>query len=189
MANQTQLFDALTDAQVATRIRELKWALGDRLAILGHHYQRDEVIAFADHRGDSLGLSRVAAGLDKAEYIVFCGVFFMAETAAMLCSDDQQVLQPAAEALCPMAQMANATEAAIAWDALAGVWGDDMIALTYQNSIAELKAFVGKRGGAVCTSSNAEKLMRWAFTKKGHVLFNARRASGYQHRRGAWCSR
>jgi quinolinate synthase len=129
------------------------------------------VIQFADYRGDSLGLSRRAANLPNARYIVFCGVYFMAETAAILSESGQVVVQPVEEALCPMARLANAAEVAGAWEPLAAMWDGDLIPLTYQNSIAEVKAFVGQRGGAVCTSSNAAKLYRWALGQKSHILF------------------
>jgi quinolinate synthase len=161
----------LSDDEVFQRIRQAKETLGPRLAILGHHYQADEVIQFADYRGDSLGLSQRAASLERAEYIVFCGVTFMAETAAMLCKPHQYVFQPEPEAYCPMAILADAEQAQEAWTALTGLWGDDVIPITYQNSNGDLKAFVGRHGGAVCTSSNADKLMRWALNQKGHVLF------------------
>jgi quinolinate synthase len=164
-------FAHLTDEQVYQRIRQAKQALGPRLAILGHHYQADDVIQFADYRGDSLGLSQRAASLPEAEYIVFCGVTFMAETAAMLCKPNQFVFQPEPEAFCPMAILADAEQAQEAWAALTGLWGDDLIPITYQNSNGDLKAFVGRHGGAVCTSSNADKLMRWALGQKGHLLF------------------
>lgn len=161
----------LADEEVVARIRRAKQTLGERLTILGHHYQRDEVIQFADYRGDSLGLSRRAAALDVSEYIIFCGVYFMAETAAMLCKPQQTVIQPVLEALCPMARLANAREIGEAWRALRSVWGDDLIPITYQNSIAEAKAFVGRHGGAVCTSSNAQALFEWALERKNHLLF------------------
>jgi len=160
----------LCDEEVAARTWEAKRALGDRVTILGHHYQRDEVIQFADHRGDSLELSRRAAGA-RSPYIVFCGVYFMAETAAILCQPSQTVMQPVLEALCPMARLANARDIAQAWEALTGVWGDDLMPITYQNSIAEAKAAVGRRDGAVCTSSNAARLFDWGFARKGHLLF------------------
>jgi quinolinate synthase len=164
-------YESLPDEEVFQRIRRIKGELGASLTILGHHYQSDSVIQFANYRGDSLELSRRAAGLEQAKYIVFCGVYFMAETAAILCKPEQVVIQPVAEALCPMAQLASAEEAEEAWDALTGVWGDDIIPITYQNSVAELKAFVGRHGGAVCTSSNADKLFSWAWAQKRHILF------------------
>jgi quinolinate synthase len=141
------------------------------VVILVHHYQRDEVIRFADFRGDSLQLSRVAAEQREARYIVFCGVNFMAETAAMLCAPEQQVILPAGDAPCPMARMADVAQAASAWERLADAWGGDLVPITYQNSTAALKAFCGRQGGAVCTSSNAERLFEWALGIKGHVLF------------------
>jgi len=144
--------------------------LGDQVAILGHHYQRDEIIRFADHTGDSLELSRKAASVE-APYIVFCGVYFMAETAAILCSPEQRVIQPVIEALCPMAEMASRKQVSAAWDALSTVWDEPIIPITYQNSNADVKAFVGERGGAVCTSSNARRILDWAFSRGGRVLF------------------
>lgn len=161
----------LSDEEVAAAIENVRGRLGDAVTILGHHYQRDEVIEFADYRGDSLGLSRRAAQAEKARYIVFCGVYFMAETAAILCKPDQQVVQPVMEALCPLARMASAAQAKQAWSALTGMWGDDVVPVTYQNSVGELKAFVGQRGGAVCTSSNAQNLFAWGLERKDHVLF------------------
>jgi quinolinate synthase len=113
----------------------------------------------------------VAAEQDQARYIVFCGVNFMAETAAMLCSPDQTVVLPAGDAACPMAQMADADQAEEAWERLTALWGDEIVPITYQNSSAALKAFCGRQGGAVCTSSNAERLFRWALGEKSHVFF------------------
>ncbi len=161
----------LTKEEVMARIRHAKSELGDRLVILGHHYERDDVIEFADYRGDSLELSRRAAEAKAARYIVFCGVDFMAETAAMLCDPSQIVCLPAHAAVCPMAQMADAAQAQVAWQHLTSLWGDDLIPVTYQNSYATLKAFCGERGGAVCTSSNAQAIFRWALGQKGHLLF------------------
>jgi len=156
---------------VLNEIAEAKAALGPDAVILVHHYQRDEVIRFADFRGDSLELSRLAAGQRQARYIVFCGVNFMAETAAMLCAPEQQVILPAGDAPCPMASMADVDQAEEAWERLTAMWGDDLLPITYQNSTADLKAFVGRQGGAVCTSSNAERLFRWALGDKGHLIF------------------
>ena len=162
----------LSDDEVFARIRAAKEKLGPDVVILGHHYQREEVIQFADYRGDSLELSRIAATqATGARYIVFCGVDFMAETAAMLCAPSQTVLMPALEAPCPMAAMADAADAQVAWDALTELWGDDVVPITYQNSYAGLKAFCGQRGGAVCTSANAQAVFRWALAQKGHILF------------------
>jgi quinolinate synthase len=170
-------------------IERAKAQLGPSVAVLVHHYQRDEVMRFADFRGDSLQLSRVAAEQDQAQYIVFCGVNFMAETAAMLCASKrsgaskqsgaskrsgaphQTVIQPAGDAPCPMAQMADVDQAEEAWELLTALWGDEIVPITYQNSAAALKAFCGRHGGAVCTSSNAERLFRWAFGVKEHIFF------------------
>ena len=162
----------LSQATVFERIRTARQELGRALLILGHHYQSDEVIQFADFRGDSLELSRIAATQKEARYIVFCGVGFMAETAAMLCEPHQKVLLPAMEAPCPMALMADVDDAAAAWDHIAAVWSEEaMVPITYQNSSAALKAFCGRRGGAVCTSSNAQAVFRWAFAQNKRILF------------------
>ncbi|MGC8828131.1 MAG: quinolinate synthase NadA, partial [Anaerolineae bacterium] len=164
-------YKALSEEAIFARIHEAKADLGDDLVILGHHYQRDEVIQFADYRGDSLELSRIAAQARDARYIVFCGVDFMAETAAMLCAPEQIVCLPAHSAVCPMAQMADVEQAEVAWQHLSSLWGDDLVPVTYQNTYATLKAFCGQRGGAVCTSANAQAILRWALKQKGHVLF------------------
>jgi quinolinate synthase len=168
--NLPAAYEQMTDAELEAAIWQAKLALGADLTILGHHYQRDEIIQFADYRGDSLGLSQRAA-TTTAKYIVFCGVYFMAETAAILAQPGQVVCQPAIEAMCPMARMANRREAQLCWDALSSLWPGDIIPITYQNSTAEVKAFVGEHGGAVCTSSNARPLLEWAWGQKGHVLF------------------
>lgn len=160
-----------SDDVVIEKIRQAKRELGSSVTILGHYYQRDEVIQFADFQGDSLELSRQAARATLAKYIVFCGVTFMSETAAILCQPGTTIIQPAAVALCPMAQMANVDDVEAAWRALATIWPNDVIPITYQNSTADVKAFVGQRDGAVCTSSNAGKLFKWAFAKHGHILF------------------
>lgn len=161
----------LSDADVDAAILRAKRELGPALTILGHHYQPDEVIRYADHRGDSLELSRRAAQVTQARYIVFCGVYFMSETAAILCQPAQVVLQPEAEAFCPMARMAGADDALGAWSALGTAWGADATPITYQNSTADAKAFVGKHGGAVCTSANADRLFAWAWQQGKHILF------------------
>jgi len=166
-----ETYRSLSGEQAGQRIMRAKSGLGSALVILGHHYQQDSVIQFADHRGDSLELSRIAAEARDAKYIVFCGVDFMAETAAILCEPSQAVCLPARSAVCPMAQMATAEQAQVAWRTLASMWGDDLIPITYQNSYASLKAFCGQKGGAVCTSSNAQALFRWALGAKGHLLF------------------
>jgi quinolinate synthase len=156
---------------VYAEIERDKGRLGTDVVILVHHYQRDEVIQYADYRGDSLQLSRAAAEQRQAKYIVFCGVNFMAETAAMLCEPAQIVVQPAGDAPCPMARMASVDEAEEAWEHLTAAWGDDLIPITYQNSTAALKGFCGQHGGAVCTSSNAERLFQWALEERGHLIF------------------
>jgi quinolinate synthase len=161
----------LPEEEVFERIESARVELGKDLVILGHHYQRDEVVRFADHRGDSLELSRAAAAARDAKYVVFCGVDFMAESAAILCDPAQAVLLPAKTARCPMARMADVADALNAWEHLTSMWGDDLVPVTYQNSSAELKAFCGERGGAVCTSSNARAVFRWALAQKGHILF------------------
>ena len=166
-----QKYANLSADDLYAAIWQAKRVLGEKLTILVHHYQRDEVIQFADYRGDSLDLSRRAVQAECAQYIVFCGVYFMAETAAILCKPEQVVVQPAIEAGCPMASMVNAADAAHAWAVLSAMWGDDLVPMTYQNSTAEVKAFVGQHGGAVCTSSNARKLFEWAFSKGNHLLF------------------
>ncbi|HXY43993.1 MAG TPA: quinolinate synthase [Acidimicrobiales bacterium] len=152
-----------SDAALAERITAAKAALGKRLVILGHHYQREEVIGFADARGDSFGLSRFAATQREAEFVVFCGVHFMAESADILTSADQHVLLPDLNAGCSMADMADLDGVEQIWDELAEVTDiDRVVPVTYMNSAAALKAFVGRKGGAVCTSSNARSILTWA---------------------------
>jgi quinolinate synthase len=157
------------------RARAAKEALGERVFVLGHHYQRDEVIEFADVTGDSFKLAREAAARPEAEYIVFCGVHFMAESADILTADHQKVVLPDLAAGCSMADMAALSQVEDAWDALAdaGVV-DSVVPVTYMNSSADIKAFCGRNGGAVCTSSNADVALRWAFEQHGpdtKVLF------------------
>jgi quinolinate synthase len=142
--------------------------LGDRLLILGHHYQQDAVMRWADARGDSFGLSRIAAERHDAEFIVFCGVHFMAESADILTADHQQVVLPDLNAGCSMADMADLESVEEAWEALAEVTDvERIVPVTYMNSAAALKAFVGRRGGAVCTSSNARAVLTWALRPDG----------------------
>ncbi len=161
----------LSGDETLRRIREVRERLGEDVFILVHHYERDEVVRFADVVGDSLELSREAAAQERARYIVFCGVDFMAETAAMLCRREQTVLIPEPAAQCPMAAMVNRDDAALAYERLSGLWGSDLVPITYQNSDAEVKALCGRHGGAVCTSANAPKLFGWAFAQRGHILF------------------
>lgn len=157
----------------AAHLSDLKSAFGDRLVILGHHYQRDEVLAHADLRGDSLKLARDATQTD-AELIVFCGVHFMAETAAILAKPGQRVLIPDPTAGCYLADTATPEAVAAAWDRLGAVFGDaeaEFTPVTYVNSSAELKAFCGRHGGIVCTSGNAESVLRWALAQRPRVFF------------------
>ena len=157
-----------SDPDLAERARAARAALGERAFVLGHHYQRDEVIAFADVTGDSFKLAREAAARPDAEFIVFCGVHFMAESADILTADHQQVVLPDLAAGCSMADMAAIDQVEDAWDVLgeAGV-ADDTVPVTYMNSTAAIKAFTGRHGGTVCTSSNAQVALRWAFDRAG----------------------
>ena len=147
-------------------------ALGSRAMILGHHYQRDEVIQFADITGDSFKLAQAAESNSSAEFIFFCGVHFMAESADILTSADQKVILPDLAAGCSMADMASAKQVDDCWAALEKIGvADRTVPITYMNSSAAIKAFTGKNGGAVCTSSNAARAMKWAFEKGEKILF------------------
>ncbi|MFI6731673.1 quinolinate synthase NadA [Nonomuraea sp. NPDC050451] len=161
-----------SDPDLVERARKAKEALGDRLFVLGHHYQRDEVIQFADVTGDSFKLARLAAARPEAEFIVFCGVHFMAESADILTGDHQRVVLPDLAAGCSMADMATFDQVEECWEALedAGL-ADQVIPVTYMNSSADIKAFCGRNGGAVCTSSNARRALDWAFSRGEKVLF------------------
>jgi quinolinate synthase len=161
-----------SDPGLVERARAAKAELGDRVFVLGHHYQRDEVIQFADVTGDSFKLARDAAARPDAEYIVFCGVHFMAESADILTTPDQQVVLPDLAAGCSMADMADYQQVVEAWDVLtdAGV-AERTVPITYMNSSAAIKGFTGAHGGAVCTSSNAERALGWAFESYEKVLF------------------
>nr|WP_030450478.1 quinolinate synthase NadA [Herbidospora cretacea] len=161
-----------SDPALVARARKAKEALGDRLFVLGHHYQRDEVIQFADVTGDSFKLAREAAARPEAEFIVFCGVHFMAESADILTSDRQKVILPDLAAGCSMADMATFDQVEEAWEVLedAGIAGVT-VPVTYMNSSADIKAFCGRHGGAVCTSSNAKRALDWAFEQGEKVLF------------------
>src|SRR4051812_26339675 len=163
---------AASDPDLVARARAAKAALGDKLFVLGHHYQRDEVIQFADVTGDSFKLAREAAARPEASYVVFCGVHFMAESADILTGPDQQVVLPDLAAGCSMADMASAEQVAEAWDVLtdAGV-ADVTVPVSYMNSSAAIKSFTGRHGGTICTSSNAEVAVRWALDKGSKVLF------------------
>ena len=192
---QTRLPDAYasaTPAELGHRIRAAKSALGDRLLILGHHYQRDEIMQWADLRGDSFGLSRMAADAKGVEYVVFCGVHFMAESADILTDPHVRVVLPDLNAGCSMADMADIESVEEAWAYLqANVDINTVVPITYMNSSAALKAFVGDHGGAVCTSSNARAVLTWALEVRGakQVLFfpdqhlgrNTALAMGFSH--------
>ncbi|MGH9121912.1 MAG: quinolinate synthase NadA, partial [Acidimicrobiales bacterium] len=173
--------------ELAERIAAARATLGPRLLILGHHYQRDEVMRWADARGDSFGLSRLAATRHEADLVVFCGVHFMAEAADILTEDHQAIVLPDLNAGCSMADMADEDSVEEAWEALAAVTDiDAVVPVTYMNSSAALKAFVGRHGGTVCTSSNAEVALRWALERapRVQVLFfpdqHLGRNTGYQ---------
>jgi quinolinate synthase len=161
-----------SDPNLVARAAAAKAALGDRLFVLGHHYQRDEVIRFADVTGDSFKLAREAAARPDAEFIVFCGVHFMAESADILTSDAQRVVLPDLAAGCSMADMAVLSQVERAWDTLADADVAGMtVPVTYMNSSADIKGFVGRNGGVVCTSSNAKRALTWAFERGQRVLF------------------
>ncbi len=145
--------------------------LGRRAVLLGHHYQREAIVEFADFRGDSFKLSQLAAQQAGAEYIVFCGVHFMAESADVLRAPHQAVVLPDLKAGCSMADMATLADVEEAWDALVAAHGDVFTPVTYMNSTAAIKAFCGRHGGVVCTSSNAAKVLEWAWSRKPKVLF------------------
>jgi quinolinate synthase len=179
-----------SDDELAEMIGAAKAGLGDRLFILGHHYQRDEVMRWADARGDSYRLSVLAQERPEADYIVFCGVHFMAESADVLTADHQAVILPDLNAGCSMADMADIDQVEEAWESLAEVIDTErLVPITYMNSSAALKAFVGRHGGAVCTSTNAREILDWAFTQGDKVLFfpdqhlgrNTGIAMGYTH--------
>ncbi|MFC7501985.1 quinolinate synthase NadA [Nocardioides sp. CPCC 206347] len=166
---------AASDPDLVERARAAREKLGERLFVLGHHYQRDEVIQFADVTGDSFKLARDAAARPEAEFIVFCGVHFMAESADILTGPDQRVILPDLAAGCSMADMARIAQVEKAWAALAEAGVQDVVVpVTYMNSSADIKAFCGRNGGVVCTSSNAEVALDWAYAQKGEgtkVLF------------------
>lgn len=159
---------AASDPDLVDRARAARETLGDRAFVLGHHYQRDEVIAFADVTGDSFKLAREAAARPEAEYVVFCGVHFMAESADILTSASQAVVLPDLAAGCSMADMAAIGQVEEAWDVLGDVGvADRTVPVTYMNSTAAIKAFTGRHDGTVCTSSNAQVALRWAFDQVG----------------------
>jgi quinolinate synthase len=161
-----------SDPILVERAIAARSALGKRAMVLGHHYQRDEVIDFADIRGDSFKLAQAAADNSAAEYVIFCGVHFMAESADILTTDFQKVILPDLSAGCSMADMATAAQVNDCWNQLSKLKiAPKTIPITYMNSSAAIKSFTGRNGGAVCTSSNAERAMKWAFEKGEKILF------------------
>lgn len=171
---QTQLpasYANLDPATLTQHIQAAKAQLGSKLLLLAHHYQKDEIVAQADFVGDSLQLAQLAAKNHQADYIVFCGVHFMAETADMLTAADQQVILPDLNAGCSMADMANMYQVTAAWQAIQARYPDEVMPVTYVNSSAAVKAFVGEHGGVIVTSGNAEKVLQWAFTQKQRLFF------------------
>jgi quinolinate synthase len=161
-----------SDPDLVSRAQFARAALGDRAIILGHHYQRDEVINFADITGDSFKLAQAAQNQATAEFVIFCGVHFMAESADILTSDKQRVILPDLAAGCSMADMATASQVNACWETLRQVGiASETIPVTYMNSSAAIKSFTGEHGGTVCTSSNAKAAMEWAFTQGTKILF------------------
>lgn len=163
----------MSPAELDERIAAARAKLGDSAVVLGHHYQRDEIIKYADYRGDSFNLSQFAASQAAAEYIIFCGVHFMAETADILSAANQQVILPNLTAGCSMADMARIDDVLDCWDDLQDALRDDgaIIPITYMNSTAAIKAHCGRNGGIVCTSSNAPATFRWALERGKRILF------------------
>ena len=165
-------YSRASDEDLKLRINESKVKLGNELVILGHHYQRDEVIEFADQRGDSYKLARFAAANASASHIIFCGVHFMAESADVFTNEEQHIYLPDLNAGCSMADMANEAQVRTAWDFFGEIVDvGDIVPITYMNSSAAIKAFVGEHGGAVCTSSNAKEIINWGLEKGKHILF------------------
>ena len=165
-------YTTLSEAALTEKIRSARETLGEKVVILTHHYQRPEVVALGDMRGDSLKLAQFAASQQKAHYIVYCGVHFMAESADVLKQGEQVVVLPDLGAGCDMADMADADDVEVAWNELVKTLGHESIMpITYINSSAALKAFVGEKGGIVCTSSNAERIVEWALTQRRAIFF------------------
>ncbi|MCK2016946.1 quinolinate synthase NadA [Peribacillus frigoritolerans] len=164
-------YKTMTKEEMENRVHDIKKRLGTRLYIPGHHYQREEVIQFSDSTGDSLQLAQLSAQNREADYIVFCGVHFMAETADILTEEGQTVILPDMRAGCSMADMADIEQTERAWTKLQDLFGDTILPLTYVNSTAAIKAFVGKNGGATVTSSNAQGMVSWALSQKERILF------------------
>jgi quinolinate synthase len=165
-------YRAAGDDELTARIQTVKKRMGQRLVVLTHHYQRFEIVGLGDHTGDSYGLSRIASKLPEAEYIVFCGVRFMAEAARTLCRPEQKVYLPNPLAGCPMADMASDEQVNEAWELILKLGqGSKTIPISYMNTSTELKAFTGRNGGLICTSSNAEAAFKWAFDRGDKLLF------------------
>lgn len=164
-------YQLLDDVELDVRLTRARALLGRRVVVLGHHYQRDEIIKFADFRGDSFQLARQAASRRDAEFIVFCGVHFMAESADLLSGPEQQVILPNLEAGCSMADMAQLEAVDECWQAVSSLGGSSILPVTYINSSADVKAFCGAHGGAVCTSANASAVLSWALDHGERVLF------------------
>jgi len=164
-------YSTMSDKEMEQRIWEIKHKMKEKLFIPGHHYQKDEVIQFADAAGDSLQLAQISAANKEAEYIIFCGVHFMAETADILTDAHQKVILPDMRAGCSMADMANLSQTERGWAVMQDTFGDTILPLTYVNSTAAIKSFVGRHGGATVTSSNAKKMLEWAFNQKERILF------------------
>ncbi|MEK5426894.1 quinolinate synthase NadA [Cytobacillus sp. FSL R7-0680] len=164
-------YRSLSNGQLENIVRRVKGTFGDKLYIPGHHYQKDEVIQFADSTGDSLKLAQFCAQNTRAEFIVFCGVHFMAETADILTTKNQKVYLPDMRAGCSMADMANIHQTERGWGLLTERFGETILPLTYVNSTAAIKSFVGEHGGATVTSSNAEEVVKWALQQKERILF------------------
>ena len=163
---------AASDPDLVARARAARKSLGSSVLVLGHHYQRNEVIEFADITGDSFKLAQEAAKASNVENIIFCGVHFMAESADILTSDKQRVILPDLAAGCSMADMATANQVTKCWEELASIGvAKEVIPVTYMNSSAAIKSFTGEHGGTICTSSNAESAMKWAFTQGSKILF------------------
>jgi quinolinate synthase len=180
------VYTQLSEAELRTRIAAAKAALGKRLVILGHHYQQDPIIDYADYTGDSLELSRRAAEQKDAEFVVFCGVHFMAETADILTADHVKVILPDLGAGCSMADMADIDQARECWEQLVEICaGQTIVPITYVNSSAAIKAFVGERGGAVCTSSNCRSILEWALAQRSTGLPPVTQGSSPRQHAGA----
>ncbi len=163
-------YQSLSDAQIIARIHQIKSKLGADLCILGHYYQQDEVIDFADHIGDSFALAKAGANT-SSKYIVFCGVHFMAEASVILAKEGQRVFLPDMDAGCPLADFATITDVNAAWQTIQNQAPNQFIPICYMNSSADIKAFCGQHGGAVCTSSSAKSIFKWVFDQGKSIFF------------------